>query len=99
MTTARLDQAVDSVRVRGDTLTEVYLSSRGQMVMPLTLAVSMVDGDGTPNTRYVQLPVDMWNLGPRFTFRWRGPERLLKVTVDPDAELPDVNRGNNQWGQ
>ena len=34
MTTARLDQAVDSVAVRDGALTEVYLSSRGEMVMP-----------------------------------------------------------------
>jgi hypothetical protein len=98
MTTARLDQAVDSVVARGDSITEVYLSSRGQMVMPLILALSMVDGDGTPNIRFVQLPVDMWNLGPRFTYRWRGRERVLKAVVDPDAELPDVDRSNNQWG-
>jgi Peptidase family M1 domain len=99
MTTARLDQAVDSVTARGDTLTEVYLSSRGEMVMPLALALMMIDRDGTLRTRLVQLPVDMWNLGPRFTYRWRGPERVRKVVVDPDARLPDVSRRNNQWGQ
>jgi Peptidase family M1 domain len=98
MTTARLDQAVDSVVARGDSVTEVYLSSRGQMVMPLTLALTMVDGDGTTNVRFVQLPVDMWNLGPRFTYRWRGRERVLNAVVDPDGDLPDVDRGNNQWG-
>jgi aminopeptidase N len=98
MTTARLDQAVDSVVARGDSVTEIYLSSRGQMLMPLTLALSMVDGDGTSGVRFVQLPVDMWNLGPRFTYRWRGRERVLKAVVDPDGDLPDVDRGNNQWG-
>jgi hypothetical protein len=99
MTTARLDQAVDSVVARGEAMTEVYLSSRGAMVMPLTLALTTTDREGTANTRFVQLPVEMWNLGPRFTFRWRGAERVHKAVVDPEGALPDVDRGNNQWGE
>jgi hypothetical protein len=99
LTTARLDQAVDSVVRRSDSLTEVYLSNRGDMVMPLTVALSLYDTDGSPNTRYVTLPVDMWNLGPRFTYRWHGPQRVLKVVVDPNQELPDVKRDNNAWGE
>src|SRR5205807_3964320 len=35
-TTARLDQAVDSVTAAGDTAL-VFLSNRGQMVLPVTL--------------------------------------------------------------
>jgi len=99
LTTARLDQAVDSVVRRNDSLTEVYLSNRGEAVMPLTAALSMYDTDGTPNTRFVRLPVEMWNLGPRFTYRWHGPQRVLKVAVDPNQELPDVRRENNTWGR
>jgi hypothetical protein len=99
MSTARLDQAVDSVIRRNDSLTEVHLSNRQDMVMPLTLAVSIDGADGVPITRFVRLPVEMWNLGSRFTYRWHGPERILKVVVDPETELPDVDRSNNQWGQ
>lgn len=95
LTTARLDQAVDSVASRGDSLTEVYLSNRGEMVMPLELLLEVQDTDGTTRTRNVQLPVDMWNLGPRFTYRVRGGEQVLRVTVDPATVLPDVNRANN----
>lgn len=98
LTTARLDQAVDSVVARGDSLTEVYLSSRGDMVMPVTLELGLADGSSAPNSRYVRLPVDMWNLGPRFTYRFRGPERVTWVKLDPEGELPDIDRGNNQWG-
>src|SRR5690606_27571874 len=60
--TGRLDQAVDSVRARGDSLTEIYLSSRGELVMPATLALVLDSGDGAPVTRYVRFPVEMWNL-------------------------------------
>lgn len=96
-TTARLDQAIDSVRAVNDSLTEIYLSNRGQMVMPLTIAVQLLDTDRTPIVRYTRLPVDAWNLGPRFTFRHRGRETVLKVTVDPDEALPDIDRANNVW--
>ncbi len=96
-TTARLDQAVDSVRTPSDSVTEVFLSNRGQMVMPMVLAAQMMDTDGTAMTRFARLPVDMWNLGPKFTFRHRGHETVVKVTIDPDAELPDIDRANNTW--
>src|SRR6266566_4813494 len=41
-TTSRLDQAVDSVRARDDT-TFLYLSNRGQMVLPVTLDLRYAD--------------------------------------------------------
>src|SRR5256885_4820113 len=41
-TTARLDQAVDSVGSAGDT-TLIHLSNRGQMVLPLTLELKVSD--------------------------------------------------------
>lgn len=95
-TTARLDQAVDSVavdRADPDDRESVYLSNRGTMVMPLTMAVTYADG----TTEQVRLPVEMWNLGPRFT--WRGPagKTIVSVVIDPDQRLPDVARGNNSW--
>ncbi len=96
--TARLDQAVDSVVAVNDSVTEIHLSNRGGLVMPATLALVLEQGDA-PNTRYVRLPVDMWNLGPRFTYRHRGPERVVAVTLDPAGELPDADRGNNRWAR
>jgi len=98
-TTARLDQAIDSVRTPSDSLTEIYLSNRGTMVMPLVIELQMVDTDGTPNGRFTRLPADMWNLGPRFTFRHRGHEKVTKVTVDPNEAMPDIDRGNNLWAR
>jgi hypothetical protein len=98
-TTARLDQAVDSVEARGGGLTEVYLSSRGQMVMPLDLAYTVRDSDGTVREERVSLPVDMWNLGSRFTYRLRGASPVRRVVVDPDSVLPDIDRTNNSWSR
>ncbi|MDZ4863218.1 MAG: M1 family metallopeptidase [Gemmatimonadota bacterium] len=97
-TTARLDQAVDSVVVR-DGVSEVFLANRGQMVMPTELGLTTRNAAGDRVVRYVRLPVEMWNLGGKFTYRWRAPEPVVGVTVDPHENLPDVDRGNNRWVQ
>src|SRR2546422_4460347 len=93
-TTARLDQAVDSVRIAGAT-TLISLSNRGQMVLPVTLELRFADG--TSETR--DYPIEMWNLGSRFTARIATARRqVAAVVVDPKAIYPDVDRGNNRWG-
>ena len=92
-TTARLDQAVDSVGTAGDT-TLVFLSNRGQMVLPVTLELRYADGSSERR----ELPIEMWNLGSRFTSRIRtGGKAIAGVVVDPQAIYPDVDRANNRW--
>ena len=92
-TTARLDQAVDSIGVRPDGGSTVYLSSIGTMIMPGEIAITYEDG-----TRVVtRLPVEMWNLGQRFTYRPPGSQKVQRVEIDPRAALPDVDRNNNWW--
>jgi len=92
-TTARLDQAVDSVAAGAGGREAVYLSNRGTMVMPLTMAVGYTDG----TTELVRLPVEMWNLGPQFTWRAPAGRTIVSVVVDPDLRLPDVAREYNSW--
>ena len=93
-TTARLDQAVDSVKAVGTDSTFVFLSNRAQMVMPVT--VQLAYADGSTETR--ALPIEMWNLGPRFTARFATRKPVVAVTVDPTRRYPDVDRSNNRWG-
>ena len=57
-TTARLDQAVDSVGTADGAL-KVFLSNRGTMTLPLEMELTYADG----TTERVRLPVEMWNLG------------------------------------
>src|SRR2546426_1164934 len=91
-TTARLDQAVDSVRARDDS-TFLYLSNRAQMVLPVTLELRYADG--TIETR--NLPVEMWSLGSRFTYRMPSAKRLASAVIDPQRIYPDIARDNNSW--
>jgi hypothetical protein len=92
-TTARLDQAVDSVGPRNGGGTNVYLSNRGAMVMPAELAITRADGSRS----LVHLPVEMWNLGGEFTYRLPPGATVTRVEVDPRGALPDTDRRNNTW--
>src|SRR6266699_1473949 len=91
-TTARLDQAVDSVRAGSDSAF-LYLSNRAQMVLPVTLELRYADG--ATETR--NLPVEMWDLGSRFAYRLATAKRLSSVVIDPRRIYPDVARENNSW--
>ena len=91
-TTARLDQAIDSVTA-GREGPEVHLSNRGTMVMPAELALTFAAG----RTETVALPVDMWNLGSRFTYRVKGGGTLTGAVLDPRSAMPDTERANNRW--
>jgi hypothetical protein len=91
-TTARLDQAIDSVTTGPDS-SAVHLSNRGTMVMPAELSLTFADG----KTGTIALPVDMWNLGSRFTWRVRSGGALRSVVLDPRNVLPDTERSNNHW--
>ncbi len=94
MTTARLDQAVDSVSTTpaGSVL---HLHNRADMVMPAEIAITFDDG----STTVVKLPVEMWNLGPQFDYRVPGGKQVRRAEIDPRHALPDVDRRNNVWGK
>ena len=91
------DQAIDSVTAvtdsSGTKVTRVFLSSPGQMMMPVELRLSFADGA----TRMVKLPVEVWYFGNHYTYRLDGPGDLTKVEIDPDHHFPDIRRGNNNW--
>jgi hypothetical protein len=89
--TARLDQAVDSVSRPSSGGTDIYLSNRGTMIMPAEIALTFSDGSRS----VVKLPVEMWNLGPSFDYRIPNGKTVTRVEVDPRRALPDIHRGNN----
>ncbi len=93
-TTARLDQAVDSVAKSGEG-EKIFLTNRGSMTLPLEMDVSFSDG----STERIRLPVEMWNQGSRFAYRLRMNKPVKRVVIDPRGVLPDVNRGNNSYSR
>jgi hypothetical protein len=92
-TTARLDQAVDSVTRASNGVSSVVLTNRGTMTMPAELRITFDDGTNS----VVKLPVDMWNLGDRFSYRVPGTKAIRSVEVDARRALPDIDRSNNTW--
>jgi hypothetical protein len=92
-TTARLDQAVDSVSTDSAGHAVIHLSNRGTMTLPAELRITYTDGA----SETVRLPVEMWNLGPHFAYRVVSPRGVRAVEVDPRHVLPDLQRSNNRW--
>jgi aminopeptidase N len=90
-TTARLDQAVDSIG-EAEGKQKVWLSNRGSMTLPVELELTYADS----TKERVRLPVEMWNLGPSFAYRVRGERRVVAAEVDPRRALPDTDRRNNR---
>jgi hypothetical protein len=95
--TDHVDLAVDSVTVTSENASartaHLYLSDRGAIPMPVPVRLSFRDG----TTRDVRLPVDVWRNGPRYRFDLPVTTDVTRVEIDPDRNLPDVNRGNNTW--
>jgi aminopeptidase N len=94
-TTQQLDQAVDSVTVVDSAGVEsrIHLRNVGAIPMPVRLALQMDDG----STQRLELPVEIWFEGNRFTALVPGPRKVTGVVVDPDDVYPDVVRNNNRW--
>ncbi|MGZ3924063.1 MAG: M1 family peptidase, partial [Flavisolibacter sp.] len=70
---------------------DVTIENLEQMVMPVTVLVKEENGQ----QHKVDLPVEVWQRGPVWTFKVPSTSKITEVTLDPDKKLPDVNRKNN----
>lgn len=94
-TTAQLDQAVDSLALSDSAgvVSRIYLRNEGGIPMPVQLSMLMDDG----STRQLQLPVEIWFGGTRYTAVIPGPHKVNSVIIDADGVYPDVDRADNRW--
>jgi len=95
-TTDKLDQAVTSVQYAdGDSTKGVLITidNLDRMAMPVIVRIS----DASGNSQVIRLPVDIWERGGSWTFKYPSTGRLTSVELDPDHVLPDENRANNIW--
>lgn len=91
--TWKLDQAIDTVTVAGDSL-EIVVQNRGRAAMPVRLAVGRSGGQ----TDTLTLPVDVWFGGERRrTLRVAATPMVKSIEIDPDREFPDIDRSNQVW--
>ena len=92
----RLDQKVSSVVYDDNNPkngSDITLENLEQMVMPVTVLVKEENG----KQHRVDLPVEVWQRGPVWTFKVPSTSKVTEVVLDPDKKLPDVNRKNNSF--
>ncbi len=89
-TTDLLDQAIDSVQVSPEE-TVVQLHNRQHLVFPVVLEATYADG----RTMRHRFPVALWATGVRQQVRL--PGSVVRLQLDPDGLLPDIDRTNNVW--
>ena len=90
-TTWVMDQAIVEVREGGGGVT-VALEDRGEIPMPVFLEITTADG-ATVSARF---GVEIWQDG-RAEVRVAVEGTVTQVVIDPDQQLPDVNREDNSW--
>ncbi|UOQ99347.1 M1 family metallopeptidase [Hymenobacter sp. 5317J-9] len=91
-----LDQAVTTVSYVNQDPAQgalITLENRGQAAMPVTADVTETNG----KTTRVKLPVEIWQRGGTWTFRYNSTTPLAQVRLNATKLLPDVNPGNNVW--
>ena len=59
--------------------------------MPVTIEVKQANGK---NER-VKLPVEIWQHGSQWKFKYNSTSKIIDVVIDPDKRLPDFNDANN----
>ncbi len=95
-TTWKLDQGltsvtyVDSDPSKGALIT---IDNKGKMIMPVIMKI--IQSSGKMET--VQLPVEIWQRGGTWTFKYPSAVKIDKIILDPDNVLPDMDRKNNEW--
>ena len=96
---ARFDQSVDTVVVRklGDTTkVAVLYGNRERGVLPIRARFTFSDG----TTKDYNYPAEVWSTNRRQYLREYSftSKDLVRVELDPDGRLLDIDRTNNSWG-
>jgi len=96
LNTWKLDQAVKGVTYVDDKPTngsEITIENMEKMPMPVIALVKEANG----KEHKINLPVEVWQRGPLWTFTVPTTSEVKEVILDPDNKLPDFNRTNNSW--
>jgi len=95
LNTWKLDQSVKGVKyvknipANGALIT---LENLEKMAMPVTVLVKEANGQ----EHKINLPVEVWQRGPEWTFGVPTTSEIKDIILDPDKKLPDWNRENNK---
>jgi hypothetical protein len=95
-TTWTLDQTIKTVTYVDNESSKgalITIENKGKMIMPVIIKVIQSNGQA----ENIQLPVEIWQRGGTWTFKYPSVSKIDKVILDPENVLPDINRGNNVW--
>jgi hypothetical protein len=95
-TTWQFDQSIQSVKYINDDPAEgalITIENLQKMALPVIIEVTEKNG----NSNIVRLPVEIWQRGGLWTLKYNSTSAITSVVLDPDNELPDINRKNNVW--
>ena len=81
---------VDGDPAKGGLIT---VETRDRLVMPSLIEVRYADGQ----VRRIPLPVETWIQSGKVQLKLAGGAAIVSATVDPDHQLPDRDRSNNQF--
>lgn len=90
-----LDQGIAGVEHIDDAIV-VEIRDHGEVPMPVLLSITLENGEVIHET----VSEEKWLKGHRTqTVTLQADSPAVRVEIDPDYQLPDVNRGNNVWEQ
>jgi len=95
-TTWKLDQAISDVTyvdndpVKGALIT---LVNKEKLAMPVDVKITQANG----KTETIHFPVEIWQRGGTWTFKYLSTAAIESVVLDPDNQLPDINLKNNTF--
>lgn len=69
----------------------IVIENFDKMAMPVEVKITEQGGKTTD----FKFPVEIWQRGPKHTFKVNTEKRIQSVEVDPNKKLPDFNRENN----
>jgi hypothetical protein len=94
--TSSLDLAVTGATyVHGDSRqgVRVVLENHDRLVLPVVLDAALKDGSHLR----VTVPVEAWMKGDQASFDMATTLPVALITLDPDHQIPDRDRTNNQF--
>ena len=89
-----LDQSVTNVAyIKNDPANGVLITIENlrEMAMPVSVLVKQQNGKEV----LIQLPIEIWQHGAKWTFRCKTSSMIKEVDIDPEHLLPDIDRKNN----
>ena len=91
-----LDQAIEKVEYIDDEPANgsiITISNQEKLMMPVEVEIKEANG----KSGRVKLPVEIWQRGDVWAFKYDSNSKVISVELDPDKVLPDINASNDTW--